>query len=118
MSSLRAVSPDALKDVVALVGGSSQTPGGLLAPEVRTWLASPGQGLSAGIECASGVEGTTESLARLAPSCLTVVASVRSQRACWAEITRHGDAEPETCLAGLTYDARGRVSRVVWLRAP
>ena len=27
-------------------------------------------------------------------------------------------AEPETCIVGLTYDATGQVSRLVWLRAP
>jgi len=118
MSSLQAAGPDALEDVVALVEGSTRTPGSSLAPDVQTWHASPEQGLSAAIECESGAEGGTDALARLAPSRLTVLASVRSELAQWAEITRYGDAAPETCLAGLTYEPGGGVSRLVWLRAP
>jgi hypothetical protein len=118
MSSLRTAWPDALDNVVALVEGSSRAFEGSLAPDVRTWLASPGQGLSAATTSVSGAQPGTDALARLAPSRLTAVASVRSERTCWAEITRHGDAEPETCLAGLTFDLGGQVSRVVWLRAP
>jgi hypothetical protein len=109
---------DALDDVLALVEGSSRTTGNRLAPHVRTWLASPEQGLTAAIESASGPRASAEALARLAPSSLTVVATVRSDGASWAEIARHSDAEPETCLAGLTYEPGGQVSRLVWLRAP
>jgi hypothetical protein len=116
------VGHDALAGVVALVEGSSRTkirtPVDWLAPHVRTWFASPEQSLSAAIESASGVEASTDALSRLAPSRLTVLASVSSDRACWAEISRHGAAAPETCLAGLTRQPGGRVSRVVWLRAP
>jgi hypothetical protein len=118
MSSLRVSEPVAPEDVLALVEGSGRAPGGSLAPGVRTWLASPEQGLAAAIESVSGVETSIDALGRLAPSNLTVVASVRSERAYWAEITRHADAAAETCLVGLTYEAGGRVSRVVWLRAP
>jgi SnoaL-like protein len=118
--------PDALKGVVALVEGSSRALvedssralGESLAPGLRTWLASPEQGLRAAITSVSGVNAGTEALARLAPSRLTVLASVRSKLAQWAEITRYGDAAPETCLTGLTYEPGGGVSRVVWLRAP
>jgi SnoaL-like domain len=118
MSSFQATGLDAQPDVFALVEGSSHVLAGSLAPDVRTWLASPEQGLSAAIESVSGVEASCEALGRLAPSSLTVVASVQSARAYWAEITRHADADAETCLAGLSYQPGGRVSRVLWLRAP
>ena len=89
-----------------------------MAPDVRAWLASPKQGLVAAVESVHGAEDVTDALARLAPSRLTVGATVISDDACWSEITRVGDGEPETCLAGLAYDAAGRVSRLIWLRAP
>jgi hypothetical protein len=66
----------------------------------------------------SGADATTRALAGLAPSSLTVVATVHSGLASWAEIARRGDAESETCIVGLTYDPDGRVSRLVWLCAP
>ena len=92
--------------------------GHALAPEVQTWLASPSQGLVAGIDSVHGAEATIDALARLAPSGLTVVGTVASEDACWAEISRRGEGEPETCLVGLTYGATGQVTRLVWLRAP
>jgi hypothetical protein len=119
MTSVQVVALDGvLADVLALAQGSARPPGRSLADDVRTWLATPEQGLTAAIESMSGAEAGAEALACLAPSRLTVVASVRSARACWAEIVRHADAEPETCLVGLTYAPGGRVSRLVWLRAP
>ena len=122
MTSLQAPGLDALEDVLALVEGSSRTtgrtPASCLAPDARAWLASSEQGLTAAIESVSGAEASTAALARLAPSSLAVVATVRSDQACWAEIARHSDAEPETCLAGLTYGPGGQVSRLVWLQAP
>ncbi len=107
-----------LDDALALAEGSSRTIGNFLSPDVRTWVASPEQGLSADVEPVRGATQTTDALARLAPSDLTVVAAVLSDDACWAEITRVGNGEPETCVAGLTYDGGGAVSRLVWLRAP
>jgi hypothetical protein len=123
MSSLQAVGGrDALPEVVALVEGAGRTTnhalGACLAPDVRTWLASPEQGLSAVVDSASGVEASADGLARLAPSSLTVLASVRSELACWAEIAREGAGVAETCIAGLALDPGGRVCRLVWLRAP
>lgn len=118
MSSVQTTSRDALNDVVALVAGSGRALGPSVTPNVQTWLASPEQGLIAAITSVRGANAGTAALAGLAPSCLTVFASVHSDRACWAEVTRHSDAEPETCLAGLTYESSGRVSRLIWLRAP
>jgi hypothetical protein len=114
----------ALDDVLALVEGSSgasrafRASGHALAPDVQTWLASPSQGLVAGIDSVHGVEATIDALARLAPSGLTVVGALATEDACWAEIERRGDGEPETCLAGLTYGAAGEGTRLVWVRAP
>ncbi|HWH20755.1 MAG TPA: hypothetical protein VN671_09485, partial [Solirubrobacterales bacterium] len=79
---------------------------------------SPSQGLVAGIDSVHGVEATIDALARLAPSGLTVVGALATEDACWAEIERRGDGEPETCLAGLTYGAAGEGTRLVWVRAP
>ncbi len=117
MTSLQ-VGRGGLDQVVAVVEGSRSAAGGRLAPNMHAWLASTEQGLSAGIELASGVQAATDALARLAPSSLEVAAAVASDDACWAEITRQGDGEVETCMAGLTYGPDGRVSRLVWLRAP
>jgi hypothetical protein len=124
MTSLQIGPWEALGDVLALVEGSSgasrafRTTGHALAPDVQAWLASPEQGLKAGIDSVHGVEATIDALERLAPSGLTVVGAVASEHASWAEIERRGEGEPETCLAGLTYDATGQVTRLVWLRAP
>ena len=118
MSSLHVRRTLGLGAALALAEGSSQTTEGFLAPDVQTWLASPEQGLTAAIELVRGPGATADALARLAPSTLTVVATAPGERACWAEITRCGEADPETCVAGLTYDATGAVSRLVWLRAP
>ena len=138
MTSLRASWPRALDDALALAegalaegalaegalaegalaGGSSPEAGSFLAPDVRAWLASPEQGPGAATESVRGADATAEALMRLAPSRLTVVASVPSEHACWAELTRSGAGDPETCIAGLTCDAVGQVSRLVWLRAP
>jgi hypothetical protein len=118
MTSVQLPDLGALEDVVALVEGAGRTQGTRLAPDLRTWLASPEQGLTAGIEALSGAQAGAVALARLAPSNLTVVATVGSDRACWAEITRHSATGSETCIAGLTYAPGGRVSRLVWLRAP
>ena len=90
----------------------------VFADEVHGWLASPEQGVAATVELTRGAQATAGALARLAPSTLTVVDAVATDGACWAEVTRSGAGEPETCLAGLTFDAGGRVARVIWLRAP
>jgi hypothetical protein len=113
---------DAFGCVLALVQGSGQAGGSLrswLAADVRAWLASPAQGLTAEIDSTLGPQAGADALARLAPSRLAVVATVSSERRSWAEVTRQCDADPgpETCLAGLTHDLDGRVSRLVWLRA-
>jgi hypothetical protein len=124
MTSVQVGRPGALDDVLAIVEGSSEASrasrasGHALAPDVQTWLASPSQGLVASIDSVHGAEATIDALARLAPSGLTVVGAVASEDACWAEISRRGEGEPETCLAGLTYGATGQVTRLVWLRAP
>jgi hypothetical protein len=112
------VSSDAATTASRTRTSASAASGGFLAPDVRTWLASPAQGLKADIESVTGAAATSEALARLAPSRLAVVASVASDRACWAEITRQSGDEAETCIAGLTFGATGQVSRLVWLRAP
>ena len=120
MSSIQEVREGALEDVLGLVSGrpTSRALGGCLAPDVRTWLASPEQGLSGATQSVAGVEGSIGALAGLAPSSLTVIASVRSDLAGWAEVARYGDAWPETCIVGLTYEPSHRVSRLVCLRAP
>jgi ketosteroid isomerase-like protein len=110
--------PGAVEHTLAVAEGSSRSLGGVVAPDVQTWVASPEQGLTAAVESASGAEETAEALARLAPCRLTVLAAVAPGQACWAEITRRSGDEAETCIAGLTYDGAGAVSRLVWLRAP
>ena len=90
----------------------------VLAPDVWAWMSSPEQGLAAAIESVRGANDTANALASLAPSSITVVGAVHSDDACWVEVTRAGDGEPETCIAGLTYDGAGAVARLVWLRAP
>lgn len=124
MTSLQLGGVGALDAVLALVEGSSgasgafRTTGHALALNVQTWIASPEQGLKAGIDSVHRADATIHALARLAPSRLTVVGAAASEDACWAEISRHGEGEPETCLAGLTYGATREVTRLVWLRAP
>jgi hypothetical protein len=110
--------PPPLEGVLALAEGADETAGSFLAPDVQAWLASPEQGLAATIDAVRGRRASAEALAHLSPSSLTVVAAMASDGACWAEITCRGGGGPETCLAGLTYDSRGAVSRLVWLRAP
>jgi len=124
MTSLQVDHAVALSDVLALVEGSTgsdravQATGHALAPDVQSWLASPEQGLRAGIDSLRGADATIDALARLAPSGVTVIGTVASEDTCWAEIARRGEGKPETCLAGLTYGATGQVTRLVWLRAP
>ncbi len=108
----------ALGGIVALAERSDGIAAGLLAPGVRAWLASPEQGLSAAIESVRGPEATAEAMGRLAPARLDVTAIVEGERSCWAELSVVGAGDPETCVAGLSYDAAGAVSRLVWLRAP
>lgn len=106
--------PRALADVLALAEGSSRDFEGVLAPDMEAWLASPEQGLAAAIESVGGAQATAGALADLAPSSVTVCATVVSDRACWAEISR----EDETGVVGLTFGAAGLVSRLVFLRVP
>jgi hypothetical protein len=108
----------ALQPAAALASGSPETVGGFLASDVQAWLASPQQSLSSDIESVSGAEDAAAALSRLAPSNLTIIATVRSSRICWAEIDRRADGEEETCTVGLTYNDDGEVSRLVWLRVP
>jgi hypothetical protein len=108
----------ALDGVLALVEGSGTPAKSFLAPDVQTWIASPAQGLTASVDVVKGPGASAAALAELSPSSLTLAAAVVSDRVSWAEAIRRGGGEPETCLAGLTYDHRGAVSRVVWLRAP
>jgi hypothetical protein len=108
----------ALDGVLALVEGAGGPAGSLLARDVRAWIASPAQGLTAGIDAVRGADASAAALADLSPASLTLVAAAESHRGCWAEVTRRADGEAETCLVGLTYDAHGTVSRLVWLRAP
>jgi hypothetical protein len=111
--------PPGLEGVLALMEGSGGTAASVVSPDVQTWIASPEQGLTAAVDAVSGAAESGRALARLAPSRLTVVAAVGSDGACWAEITRHSQSgQPETCIAGLTYDSRGAVARLVWLCAP
>ena len=109
---------DQLEKILALVEGATPTHGSVLAPDVRTWLASPEQGLTAAIDFVSGARASTEALGRLAPSGVTVVGAVASGDACWCEISRRGEGQPETGIAGLTRGPGGGVSRLVCLRAP
>jgi hypothetical protein len=85
---------------------------------VQVWIAGPEQGLRAAVDEMRGAVEAGDALTRLSPARLEVVGTVVAGDACWAEITRHGDGEPETCIAGLRCRADGRVSRLVWLRAP
>ena len=103
---------------LALVEGTRRTSDGRLTPAVQAWLASPEQGLRAAIESVRGAQSIADALASLAPSRLTVLATVSSDRACWAEVARCAGGEDETCVAGLSFDAAGQVSRLVWLRVP
>ena len=118
MTSLQVSWPRPLDGALALAAGSSPAIGSFLAPDVRSWLASPEQGLRAAAESVRGADATAEALARLAPSRLTVVATVSGEHACWAELVRSGVGAPETCIAAVTCNAAGQVSRLVWLRAP
>jgi hypothetical protein len=125
MTSLQSSREGALEDVLALVEGGAgasrafRTTGRALAPDVEAWLASPEQSLKARIESVHGAEATIDALTRLAPSGLTMAGAIASEDACWAELERRGqEREPETCLAGLTYGAAGKVTRLVWLRVP
>jgi ketosteroid isomerase-like protein len=118
VTSVQTVGSDQLEQILALVEGSSRTHESWLARDVRTWLASPEHGLAAAVDSVSGARASTEALGRLAPSRVTVVGAVASGDACWVEVEARGEGEPETCIAGLTYEPGGGVSRLVWLRAP
>ena len=118
MTSLRESRSPALAGIVSLAEGSTADGAVFLAPDVKGWFASPEQGLVADIEAAAGAEAVSAAFARLAPSSMTVVAIADADDACWAEVTRCADGDTETCLVRLSYDAAGRVCRVVWLRAP
>jgi hypothetical protein len=124
MTSVQISREATLDDVLALVesgagaGRAVRAVGRALALDVEAWLASPEQGLKADIASVRGAQATIDALARLAPSGLTVVGAIASEDACWAEVDRRGEGEPETCLVGLTYGAAGQVARLVWLRAP
>jgi hypothetical protein len=111
----RAGRADALDRTLALAEGSGHANLSFLAPDVRTWMASPKQGLRAEVEALHGANETARALGRLAPSTLTVVGAAHSDDATWVEIAR---GEHETCVVGLSHDSAGAVSRLVWLRAP
>jgi hypothetical protein len=118
VTSLQDGRPCALERVLALAGGRARAAGPCLAADVQAWFASPQQGLSAAVETPNGADDAAGALARLAPSSLRIVASLAAERTCWAEIIRLADREHETCIAGLTCNDDGDVSRLVWLRAP
>ena len=103
-----------LADPDAPVGASAS----VLAPDVRAWVADPEQGVAATVDSVDGADATHEVLVRLAPSELTVAGAVATDRSCWAEITRRGNGDPETCIVGLTFNAANLVHRLVLLRAP
>jgi hypothetical protein len=120
MTSVQVESREALAEVLAVMDGSTRPAPTqrLVAPDVQAWVADPKQGVAAAVDSVDGAGATLEILARLAPSALVVSASVETDRACWAEITRRGAGEPETCIVGLTLDAKGLIRRLVLLRAP
>ena len=107
----------ALASILALAQGAG-APEDVFAPSVEGWLASPAQGITATIECVAGIEPTVAALAGLAPSTVTVAAAIITPAVTWAEVNRRADGVEETCVVGLSQDASGLVSRLVWLRAP
>ena len=60
MTSLQVSWPRALDGALALAAGSSPAIGSFLAPDVRSWLASPEQGLRAAAESVRGADATAE----------------------------------------------------------
>jgi hypothetical protein len=125
MTSVQSVGRGVLAEVLTLMEGPglpeegpARASSGVLATDVCAWVADPEQGVAAAIDSVDGADATREALARLAPSQVAVAAAVVTQRTCWAELTRRGDAAPETCLVGLTLDHTGLVRRLVLLRAP
>ena len=105
--------------ILALAEGTGSGAGARLAPGVEAWLASPEDGLKARIESVRGVEQTRRALGRLAPSSLAVAGAAASESAYWAEVERRAaGGQDETCLVGMSFEPAGRVSRLVWLRAP
>ena len=90
---------------------------GVLARDVRAWIADPGQGVAAKVEALDGAETTRTVLANLAPSELTLAACVATQPSSWAEVTRRGAGGPETWIVGLALHGGGLVCRLILLRA-
>jgi hypothetical protein len=123
MTSVQSSGESGLAETLALLQGLQSherlTPAatGALAPDVRAWIADPGQSAAASIDSVQGADATRAALAGLESSELVVTASVFTDRACWAEFTRRGVGDPETGLVGLTLDGEGRVRRLVLLRA-
>ncbi|MGZ4232734.1 MAG: hypothetical protein ACXVVQ_15060 [Solirubrobacteraceae bacterium] len=123
MTSVQAMGHGALPEVLALMEGPPRperrgpASTNFLAPDVRAWVADPEQGVNATVVSVEGADTTRDVLAGLAPSELVVTATVSGGRACWAEITRHGHGDPETCVLGLTFDSAGPVCRLILLRA-
>ena len=113
----------ALLNVFAFADGQPRTErpippsAGVLAEEVRAWIADPAQGVAATTVSVEGAQATREALATLVPSEPVVTAAVSTERACWAEFTARGGGEPETGVVGLTFDSEGLVRRLVLLRA-
>jgi hypothetical protein len=108
----------ALGSILALAQGGAEAAEGVLAPSVGTWLASPAQGITASIDFVSGIEPTVAVLSDLAPCTLIVTGAVVTPTATWAEVGRRAAGVEETCVVGLSHDARGLVTRLVWFRAP
>ena len=98
--------------------GTAPPTASVLAPELRAWIAGPEQGVIAAVDSVQGADATRETLACLAPSTLTVAATVATDEVSWVEISRHAGGDPETCIVGLTLDSGGLVRRLVLLRAP
>jgi hypothetical protein len=118
MSSSTDPSSTALRGLVAIAEEGHRADPGSLAADVRGWLASPQQSLSADVDTLRGRADTAAALGRLAPSALTVAATVPTPRGCWAEISRLADGGAETCVVGLTLGDRDDVVRLIWFRAP
>lgn len=118
MTSVQDTQRNALSKVLTLIEGAPSPAGvRLLGPAVRAWIADPAQGIAGTVESVDGANATQTALARLAPSELTLAASVATERTHWAEIIRRGNGDSETGIVGLTLDGGGLIRRLVLLRA-
>src|SRR5689334_18788416 len=123
MTSVQSSGGSGLAETLALLQGL-QSQGrlpraatGALAPDVRAWIADPGQSVAASIDAMEGADATRGALAGLESSELVVTASVSTEGVRWAEFTRRDVGDPETGIVGLASNSDGRVHRLVLLRA-